>query len=324
MKLKDKFFKKKKGKIIFSDEVIILEISEIDEDKEKIFQKIDSNTTNIIKKLEIYSSKLKKFSEIIISIEEFYFQKTDIEILEDEVSEENLEKYMEYSAREFLEERNLDEYFIKYFKKEDNIYTLYIFERNFIEEIIEFSLRNSLKIEKIIIDSEEKFVIDNYDVLLKKDRDLKIDKRVLLIVLMIFIFFLIIKIYDFKTENEINETVKKIIVSEEQLNKMKLEQDNLEKEILQLKEKIKNLSMEKKYFSREILRIFQMMPENIVLESIYYEKGNINIKGSSSEEEYLFEFLEILEKGREISECRYDYIIKKENFYEFVLELKVQ
>ncbi len=323
MKLKDKFFKKKKGKIIFSDEVIILEISETDEDKEKIFQKIDSNTNNTIKKLEIYSSKLKKFSEIIISIEEFYFQKTDIEILEDEVSEENLEKYMEYSAREFLEERNLDEYFIKYFKKEDNIYTLYIFERNFIEEIIEFSLRNSLKIEKIIIDSEEKLVIDNYDVLLKKDRDLKIDKRVLLIVLMIFIFFLIVKIYDFKTENEINETVKKIIVSEEQFNKMKLEQDNLEKEILQLKEKIKNLSMEKKYFSRKILRIFQMIPENIVLESIYYEKDNINIKGSSSEEEYLFEFLEILEKDREISECRYDYIIKKENFYEFVLELKV-
>lgn len=323
MKLKDKFFKKKKGKIIFSDEVIILEISETDEDKEKIFQKIDSNTNNIIKKLEIYSSKLKKFSEIIISIEEFYFQKTDIEILEDEVSEENLEKYMEYSAREFLEERNLDEYFIKYFKKKDNIYTIYIFERNFIEEIIEFSLRNSLKIEKIIVDSEEKFAIDNYDVLLKKDRDLKIDKRVLLIVLMIFIFFLIVKIYYFKTENEINETVKKIIVSEEQLNKMKLEQDNLEKEILQLKEKIKNLSMEKKYFSREILRIFQIMPENIVLESIYYEKDNINIKGSSSEEEYLFEFLEILEKDREISECRYDYIIKKENFYEFVLELKV-
>lgn len=67
-----------------------------------------------------------------------------------------------------------------------------------------------------------------------------------------------------------------------------------------------------------------MMPENITAENIYLEKNILTIKGNSLDENSLFEYSKILEKDSRIEKVVYDYIIKKENFYEFFLELKVQ
>lgn len=98
----------------------------------------------------------------------------------------------------------------------------------------------------------------------------------------------------------------------------------LEKEISVLKEKLEEFSKNKEYFNDKIFRILKMMPENITAENIYFEKNILTIKGNSLDENSLFEYSKILEKDSRIEKVVYDYIIKKENFYEFFLELKVQ
>lgn len=58
------FFKEKKGKICFSEEVIIYEILK---EKDEIFQTLDFEEGNIAKRLALYIKKLKNLSlEIVI------------------------------------------------------------------------------------------------------------------------------------------------------------------------------------------------------------------------------------------------------------------
>lgn len=313
------FFKKKRGKIYFSDEVIIYETIK---EKYEIFQTLDFEEGNIARKLGLYIKKLKNLSLEIV-IDKMYFKKLEITAEEDEVSEENTERYIEYSVKEFLEERDLDDYFIKYFKEDNGKYIIFIFEREFIEGIIEFVLENRLKIEKIIIKDEEEYILNDYDVLLNSSKDLKIDKKAVIFILILLFLFLFIRIYNFKIEKEIGTLNQKILLKEEELNKIKIEHDVLEKEITALNEKLEESSQEKEYFSEKILRIFENIPENITVENIYFEKNILNIKGISDEEKYIFNFLEFLEKDKKIEKVKYDYIVKREKFYEFFLEVKV-
>lgn len=313
------FFKKKRGKIYFSDEVIIYETIK---EKDEIFQTLDFEEGNIARRLNLYIKKLKNLSLEIV-IDKMYFKKLEITAEEDEVSEENTEKYIEYSVKEFLEIRDLDDYFIKYFKEDKGKYIVFIFEREFIEGLVEFALENRLKIEKIKIKDEKKYILNDYDVLLNERKDLKIDKKTVIFILILFFLFLSIRIYNFKIEKEIENLNQKILLKEEEVNKIKTEYGTLEKEITVLNEKIKESSQEKEYFSEKILRIFENAPENITLENIYFEKNILNIKGISDEEKYIFDFLEFLEKDEKIEKVKYDYIVKRENFYEFFLEVKV-
>ena len=313
------FFKKKRGKIYFSDEVIIYETIK---EKDEIFQTLDFEEGNIARRFNLYIKKLKNLSLEIV-IDKMYFKKLEITAEEDEVSEENTEKYIEYSVKEFLEIRDLDDYFIKYFKEENGKYIIFIFEREFIEGIIEFVLENRLKIEKIIIKDEKEYILNDYDILLNGSKDLKIDKKAVIFILILLFLFLFIRIYNFKIEKEIGTLNQKILCKEEEVNKIKIEHDILEKEIVDLNEKIEKNSQEKEYFSEKILRIFENIPENITVENIYFEKNILNIKGISDEEKYIFDFLEFLEKDKKIEKVKYDYIVKRENFYEFFLEVKV-
>ena len=313
------FFKEKKGKIYFSDEVIIYETVK---EKDEIFQTLDFEEGNIARRLALYIKKLKNLSLEIV-IDKMYFKKLEITAEEDEVSEENTEKYIEYSVKEFLEERDLDDYFIKYFKEDNGKYIIFIFEREFIEGIIEFILENRLKIEKIIIKDEKEYILNDYDILLNGSKDLKVDKKVVIFILILLFLFLFIRISNFKIEKEIGTLNQKILLKEEEVNKIKTEHDTLEKEIVDLNEKLEESSQEKEYFSEKILRIFENIPENITVENIYFEKNILNIKGISDEEKYIFNFLEFLEKDKKIEKVKYDYIVKRENFYEFFLEVKV-
>ena len=95
------FFKEKKGKIYFSDEVIIYETVK---EKDEIFQTLDFEEGNIARRLALYIKKLKNLSLEIV-IDKMYFKKLEITAEEDEVSEENTEKYIEYSVKEFLENK---------------------------------------------------------------------------------------------------------------------------------------------------------------------------------------------------------------------------
>ena len=313
------FFKEKKGKIYFSDEVIIYETVK---EKDEIFQTLDFEEGNIARRLALYIKKLKNLSLEIV-IDKMYFKKLEITAEEDEDSEENTEKYIEYSVKEFLEIRDLDDYFIKYFKEENGKYIIFIFEREFIEGIIEFILENRLKIEKIIIKDEKEYILNDYDILLNGSKDLKVDKKVVIFILILLFLFLFIRISNFKIEKEIGTLNQKILLKEEEVNKIKTEHDTLEKEIVDLNEKLEESSQEKEYFSEKILRIFENIPENITVENIYFEKNILNIKGISNEEKYIFNFLEFLEKDKKIEKVKYDYIVKRENFYEFFLEVKV-
>ena len=313
------FFKEKKGKIYFSEEVIIYETLK---EKDEIFQTLDFEEGNIAKRFALYIKKLKNLSLEIV-IDKMFFKKFEITAEEDEVSEENTEKYIEYSVKELLETGDLDDYFIKYFKEDNGKYIIFIFEREFIEGIIEFALENRLKIEKIKIKDEKEYILNDYDVLLNGRKDLKIDKKTVIFILILFFLFLSIRIYNFKIEKEIENLNQKILLKEEEVNKIKTEHDTFEKEIAVLNEKIKESSQEKEYFSEKILRIFENIPENITVENIYFEKNILNIKGISDEEKYIFDFLEFLEKDEKIEKVKYDYIVKRENFYEFFLEVKV-
>ena len=313
------FFKEKKGKIYFSEEVIIYETLK---EKDEIFQTLDFEEGNIAKRFALYIKKLKNLSFEIV-IDKMFFKKFEITAEEDEVSEENTEKYIEYSVKELLETGDLDDYFIKYFKEDRGKYIVFIFEREFIEGLVEFALENRLKIEKIKIKDEKEYILNDYDVLLNGRKDLKIDKKIVIFILILFFLFLSIRIYNFKIEKEIENLNQKILLKEEEVNKIKTEHDTLEKEIAVLNEKIKESSQEKEYFSEKILRIFENAPENITVENIYFEKNILNIKGISNEEKYIFNFLEFLEKDKKIEKVKYDYIVKRENFYEFFLEVKV-
>ena len=313
------FFKEKKGKIYFSEEVIIYEILK---EKAEIFQTLDFEEGNIAKRFALYIKKLKNLSLEIV-IDKMFFKKFEITAEEDEVSEENTEKYIEYSVKELLETGDLDDYFIKYFKEDKGKYIVFIFEREFIEGLVEFALENRLKIEKIKIKDEKEYILNDYDVLLNGRKDLKIDKKTVIFILILFFLFLSIRIYNFKIEKEIENLNQKILLKEEEVNKIKTEHDTFEKEIAVLNEKIKESSQEKEYFSEKILRIFENIPENITVENIYFEKNILNIKGISDEEKYIFDFLEFLEKDEKIEKVKYDYIVKRENFYEFFLEVKV-
>lgn len=313
------FFKEKKGKIYFSEEVIIYEILK---EKDEVFQTLDFEEGNIAKRLALYIKKLKNLSLEIV-IDKMYFKKFEITAEEDEVSEENTEKYIEYSVKELLETGDLDDYFIKYFKEDRGKYIVFIFEREFIEGLVEFALENRLKIEKIKIKDEKEYILNDYDVLLNGRKDLKIDKKTVIFILILLFLFLSIRIYKFKIEKETENLNQKILLKEEEVNKIKAEHDTLEKEIAVLDEKIKESSQEKEYFSEKILRIFENIPENITLENIYFEKNILNIKGISDEEKYIFDFLEFLEKDEKIEKVKYDYIVKRENFYEFFLEVRM-
>ena len=318
MTFKNNFFKEKKGKIYFSDEVIIYEIIN---EKEKIFQTIDFER-EIIKKLNLYIKKLNSLS-IDIIFDKLYFQKTEIIIEKNEILEEEIEKYIEYSVKEFLEETDISDYFIKYFKKENNKYIIFIFERNFIEELIDFSLENKLKINKIIIKDEEEYILNDYDALFEKEKSTIIDKKNIFLMLIFLLIFFSLKIYNFKIKNNIENINKKILLKDEEINKIKIEHDSLKKEIDIIKEKINENSEKKEYFCEKIFIIFENMPQNITVQNVYFEKEILNIKGISIDEKSLFIFLEFLEKNKKIENVKYDYIIKKENFYEFFLELRL-
>lgn len=297
------------GKIVFSDEISIYEINN---NEEEIFQEMDAE----IKKLELYVKKLKNLY-LGIYIDEFYFKKIEVEIEKDDVLAENLEKYMEYSVKEFLDEESVENYFIKYFEISEGLYEVFIFERDFIEELIEFIIKNKLKIENIYIKDKNSYTINDYDSLIKRKSDIVgLAKYIFLVFLFIFVF-LGIKFYNSKLENKKDMLNKNIIEKEEEVKKIKKDLDLVEKEISNLNEKIKESTKSKEYFEDKIYRILKIMPENMVAENIYFEKNIFTIKGKSYDEESLFEFLNILENEDKIEKVVYDYIVKKENIYEF-------
>lgn len=317
-KISDKFLDKKRGKIVFSsDETVIFE-------ENAVFQTIENEGNSSLKYLELYIKKLKSFSWVDIFIGSEYFKTFETETENDEIPPEKTEKFIEYETKIFLNEENLDDYFIKYFMyTNSNKFIIYILDRDFVENLIEFFLKNKIKAGEIFLDEENHFVIDDYDTILKRENSFSINKKGAGIMVFTAVVSAGLYLYNSVLEDRITELDKKTVIAEENLNTVKLEEDRFTQEIENLKTENEKFLAERELFSEKILKVLKLMPENITAEKIYYEKGFFNIQGRACDENSLFDFSEILEQEKNISSVKYDYIIQRENSFEFLLELRV-
>lgn len=317
-KISDKFLDKKRGKIVFSsDETVIFE-------ENAVFQAIENEGNSSLKYLELYIKKLKSFSWVDIFIGSEYFKTFETETENDEIPPEKTEKFIEYETKIFLNEENLDDYFIKYFMyTNSNKFIIYILDRDFVENLIEFFLKNKIKAGEIFLDEENHFVIDDYDTILKRENSFSINKKGAGIMVFTAVVSAGLYLYNSVLEDRITELDKKTVIAEENLNTVKLEEDRFTQEIENLKTENEKFLAERELFSEKILKVLKLMPENITAEKIYYEKGFFNIQGRACDENSLFDFSEILEQEKNISSVKYDYIIQRENSFEFLLELRV-
>lgn len=299
-------FKKRYGKIKISDEKIDLYI------ENEIISK---------ENLEELRKDLKKVFKTEIYLEKSCYKEMEIPIDED-IEEQDIEKLIGYEVRNCFEIEDIDIFFIKFFKEREN-YRVFLIDRDFLESTIQFFLKNSFKVEKIVIESEKEYFINDYDTLLKP-KSYEIFKREnIFFILFIFIVFLFIKIYNFNLKSKIINLEEKIYIEEQEINDLKKEYNNLSEKLEEKKIEIKNLSYEKEYFENKILKVINMIPDDIYILNLYYEKGFLNIKGISHSKQSLFKFLDCLEKDKNIKESRFDYIIKKEKLFEFYIEIKV-
>ena len=317
-KISDKFLDKKRGKIVFSsDETVIFE-------ENAVFQTIENEGNSSLKYLELYIKKLKSFSCVDIFIGSEYFKTFETETENDEIPPEKTEKFIEYETKIFLNEENLDAYFIKYFMyTNSNKFIIYILDRDFVENLIEFFLKNKIKAGEIFLDEENHFVIDDYDTILKRENSFSINKKGAGIMVFTAVVSAGLYLYNSVLEDKITELDKKTVIAEENLNTVKLEEDSFTQEIENLKTENEKFLAERELFSEKILKVLKLMPENITAEKIYYENGFFNIQGRACDENSLFDFSEILEQEKNISSVKYDYIIQRENSFEFLLELRV-
>ena len=191
------------------------------------------------------------------------------------------------------------------------------------ENLIEFFLKNKIKAGEIFLDEENHFVIDDYDTILKRENSFSINKKGAGIMVFTAVVSAGLYLYNSVLEDKITELDKKTVIAEENLNTVKFEEDRFTQEIENLKTENEKFLAERELFSEKILKVLKLMPENITAEKIYYEKGFFNIQGRACDENSLFDFSEILEQEKNISSVKYDYIIQRENSFEFLLELRV-
>lgn len=312
-------YKKKEGVISFSNNIII---SEINNNEIKIFQKIDANADDIFDFLSLYVKKLKTLF-ITIELKEEYFKILEIDIEQNEVGDDELKTYIEYSVKENLYEDSLDDYFIKHFKVDNNKFKVFIFKRNFIEELIGFIIKNNLKIKNIVIHDSEDFLLHDYDKIIKNNKNNKNLKFLLFYVFFILLFSLGIKFYNSKIENKINSINKKIYLKNEKINDLKFKQEDLEKEISFLNSKLNSSLLKKQKFKTTLYYVLSLMSEDMRISSVFYEKKTIILKGNTKNKNSIFDFLNCIETNKNFSKISYDYIINEKNIYQFSIEIKV-
>ncbi|MDP0507016.1 MAG: hypothetical protein Q7K47_07350 [Fusobacterium sp. JB019] len=265
---------------------------------------------------KIYN-KIKKYivkKEIIICFEEGAYIKK--EILEEEVFK--IENYIQELCMENLK-KETDDLFIETYKLNQK-YIIYIFERDFMEKIIEIFIKNRISVKGIYIDIDLKNKIDDYDLILNQIK--RINFNLILSCMIIIIVFLGIKIFENKLFNIIkNIKEQNCIIKNEnyqlknQINKKNSKNKNVNKtkEIKSIKNNIKrNFFLVLSYINRDII---------ITKYNIYNIK--IKLEGYVMDEKKLFKFMEKIESDKNVKSLKYDYIEKKENKYIFCLEIEV-
>lgn len=310
--------KNNEGIILFSNEIFIYE--KINNEYE-LFEEIELKDQNYLENLNLYIKKLKKL-DLTIYIKNYHFREITLQILKSEVHEKDIEEYVNEYLKEDLNEENLNNYFIKFFKTQDEEYKIFVLDSEFIEEIIEFIIENKLKIKNIFIKGESDFLVDDYDKIIKKV-PIKNLNFLIFYLFLIFISFSGIKLYTHIIKKDVEEKNNIIISKNETIDTLKSKQKNIESELNNLKEKINTNINNKKYFKNSILKIIKLTPNEITLKYIYYEKEKLIIEGYSKNKDQIFSFLETLEKNQNTDKVKYDYITNENNHYNFSFELKV-
>lgn len=304
-------------------EIITLKISE---DEIKI---VSSKKEDVSIKREFISlgedlEKLKKFfmrKNINIELEDSIFLKK-IFLDKEDASEINIKKYVEQEILENLPE-DKDFYFSCYFFDKNENCEIFIGEEVFISTLIEFILKNNLSILNIYV-SNKNNILKDYEKLLRNNKKTNFSKiRIGFIILLLSIF---ISNYFYKNnlERELGILKKEYYSKEKKIDTEKKKLEEIKSQIILLeKEKNKKKILNKK-FIYEIFWIINILPRSCDVKNLYWEDGNITLEGSSQDIEELFKFMSDLEKDKRIENINFDYILKKDAIYDFILEMKVE
>lgn len=310
-------FKKNNGDLIFSDKIILSENNNEDNIS------IDVTRQDYFDILKNYLKKLKSLN-LTIYLEKEVFETLELDVSDEDLDIDDIEDYVKFRIKESYDDIVLDDFFFKYYEMDNGLYKIFIFYRVFIEELIEFIIENNLVIQKIVIrdDLKDEYILDDYDsFVISKNNNKKTHYVFLIIVICIIISFLGLKFYNYKLQNKIASCDIKISSKERIIDNLKIEQEKLENTVLNLKNK--NKFQKKETFEDKIFRILKLIPDDIILSYIHFENNKLTLKGNAENKNSIFSLIEILDKDSQITKNKYDYVVKQQNFYVFLIEVTV-
>lgn len=310
-------FKKNNGDLIFSDKIILSENNNEDNIS------IDVTRQDYFDILKNYLKKLKSLN-LTIYLEKEVFETLELDVSDEDLDIDDIEDYVKFRIKESYDDIVLDDFFFKYYEMDNGLYKIFIFYRVFIEELIEFIIENNLVIQKIVIrdDLKDEYILDDYDsFVISKNNNKKTHYVFLIIVICIIISFLVLKFYNYKLQNKIASCDIKISSKERIIDNLKIEQEKLENTVLNLKNK--NKFQKKETFEDKIFRILKLIPDDIILSYIHFENNKLTLKGNAENKNSIFSLIEILDKDSQITKNKYDYVVKQQNFYVFLIEVTV-
>lgn len=270
--------------------------------------------------LEKIKKRLKSKEIDIILDEEFFLQKVFLE--KEDASELNIKRYVEQEIlKNFSEEK--DFYFFCYFFDKERNCEIFIVEEFIISGLIEFVLKNNLKIMEIYISNKDN-ILKDFKMLLSKNKNNIFSRKIKISIFLLLIIFISSYFYITGLKNKINILKSNYYLNEKKLNlnKTKLEEIKKEIEILKIKNNSKEINYSK--FTKKIFWIVNIIPESCEISYFYFEKNNLILKGNGNKLEEIFQFVKKLEKDKRIEEINFDYILRKEGFFEFSLEVKLE
>ena len=267
--------------------------------------------------------KLKKYlknREINIILEENIFIKK--EFLEKEDAEEiNIRKYIEQEILKNLSEEK-DFYFSCYFFDEDGNCEIFILEDVIITTLVEFLLKNRLKVSEIYI-SKKKYILKDYKKLFSENNKPSFKKGIFIFIFLLIIIFMINLVLQKRLEEDLIFQKNDYQLKEKNIDLKKAELEKLNRKLIELEKEniIENIFNKK--FIEEIFWIINILPEECQIEKVAWENGEIILKGSTQNLDSTFKFASNLEKDKRIKEINFDYILKKDKDYEFILEVEL-
>lgn len=255
-----------------------------------------------------------------IILEEDIFLKK--EFLEKEDAEEiNIKKYIEQEILSNLSEEK-DFYFSCYFFDKDENCEIFILEEVIITTLIEFLLKNRIKVKEIYV-VNKKNILKDYKKLFSESGKTSLKKIIFSFTIVLILIFMINLVVKKDFEEKLKFQKDNYQLKETNLNLKKTELEKLNEKLINLeKEKLTDDIFNKK-FMEEIFWLINILPQECQLERLIWKKGEIILKGDAQNLDSLFKFGSMVEKDRRIEKINFDYIQKKDEDYEFILEVKL-